>query len=71
MKRIDRLAALVEELRAAAPRPCTATVLAERFGVSTRTIERDITDLQRSGVPVWARSGPLGCLLYTSDAADE
>jgi predicted DNA-binding transcriptional regulator YafY len=68
VKRIDRLAALVEELRAVAPQPCTAASLAERFGVSTRTIERDVIDLQRSGVPVWARSGPLGG--YTLDAGE-
>jgi predicted DNA-binding transcriptional regulator YafY len=68
VKRIDRLAALVEELRAVAPQPCTAAALAGRFGVSTRTIERDVLDLQRSGVPVWARSGPLGG--YTLDAGE-
>src|SRR5262245_5720414 len=41
MNRTDRLYALVEELRSRAPRMMRATELAERFEVSTRTIERD------------------------------
>jgi predicted DNA-binding transcriptional regulator YafY len=68
VKRIDRLGALVEELRAVAPHPRTAGQLAARFAVSTRTIERDLIELQRSGVPIWARPGPLGG--YTLDAGD-
>lgn len=60
MNRTDRLYALVEELRAAAPRPLSATRLAERFEVSVRTIERDIGALQESGVPIWAERGRTG-----------
>lgn len=60
MNRIDRLYALVEELRAVAPRPLSASRLAERFEVSVRTIERDILALQESGVPVWAERGRTG-----------
>jgi predicted DNA-binding transcriptional regulator YafY len=67
MNRTDRLYALVEELRAVAPRARTARQLAERFEVSLRTIERDISALQQSGVPIWATPGPGGG--YTVDPA--
>ena len=67
MNRTDRLYALVEELRAAAPRPRTAAQLAGRFEVSVRTIERDLLALQESGVPIWAQPGPGGG--YTIDPA--
>ena len=60
MNRTDRLYALVEELRAAAPRPRSARQLAERYEVSTRTIERDILALQESGVPIYAETGRRG-----------
>lgn len=58
--RTDRLYALVEELRAVAPRPRSARWLAEKFGVSARTIERDLSALQQSGVPIWAEPGRTG-----------
>src|SRR5262245_41011301 len=57
MNRTDRLYALVEELRATAPRARSAFRLAERFEVSVRTIERDILALQETSVPIWATSG--------------
>lgn len=62
MTRTDRLYALVEELRAVAPapRPRSARWFAERFGVSARTIERDIGALQQTGVPIWAEPGRTG-----------
>jgi predicted DNA-binding transcriptional regulator YafY len=60
VNRTDRLYALVEELRAVAPRPRSARWLAGRFEVSARTIERDINALQQSGVPVWAEAGRSG-----------
>lgn len=65
MNRTGRLYALVEELRAVAPRTRTARWLAERFEVSVRTIERDILALQEAGVPVWGTTGPGGG--YTVD----
>lgn len=65
MNRTDRLYALVEELRAVAPRPRSATWLAARFEVSTRTIERDLDALRESGVPIWAEPGRTGG--YTLD----
>lgn len=42
------------------PRPRSARWLSDRFGVSTRTIERDLSALQQSGVPIWAESGRSG-----------
>lgn len=60
MNRTERLYALVEELRARAPRALRAADLARRFEVSTRTIERDILALQYAGVPIWAQPGPGG-----------
>lgn len=52
--------AIVEELRAVSPRPRSASWLADRFEVSRRTIERDISALQQTGVPVWAEPGRTG-----------
>lgn len=60
VNRTDRLYALVEELRAVAPRPRSARQLAARYEVSTRTIERDILALQESGVPIYAETGRRG-----------
>jgi predicted DNA-binding transcriptional regulator YafY len=60
VNRTDRLYALVEELRAVAPRPRSSNWLAGRFEVSARTIERDISALQQSGVPIYAEAGRRG-----------
>ncbi|MEV0893450.1 YafY family protein [Promicromonospora sp. NPDC050262] len=60
MNRTDRMYAIVEELRAVSPRPRSASWLADRFEVSRRTIERDISALQQTGVPVWAEPGRTG-----------
>ncbi|MGW4689789.1 helix-turn-helix transcriptional regulator [Streptomyces sp. NPDC004244] len=60
MNRTARLYALVEELRAAAPRPRTVAALAARFEVSTRTVQRDLQVLMETGVPVRATSGRGG-----------
>lgn len=65
MNRTDRLYALVEELRAVAPRPRSATWLARRFEVSVRTVERDLDALRQSGVPIWTVPGRTGG--YTLD----
>lgn len=71
MNRTDRLYGLVEELRAVSPRPRSARWLAERFDVSTRTIERDLSALQQTGVPIWAEPGRTGgyCLDATHTLA--
>jgi len=60
VNRTDRLYALVEELRAVAPRQRSARQLAGRYEVSTRTIERDILALQDAGVPIYAQAGRRG-----------
>jgi predicted DNA-binding transcriptional regulator YafY len=60
MNRTDRLYAIVESLRAASPDATSARSLAERFEVSTRTIERDILALQEAGVPIYADPGRRG-----------
>lgn len=67
MNRTDRLYALVEELRAVSPRVRSARWLAERFEVSVRTVERDLSALQQAGVPIWAEPGRTGG--YALDAA--
>jgi len=60
VNRTDRLYAIVEELRSVAPRSRTAPLLAARFEVSVRTIERDIAALQQAGVPIYATPGRRG-----------
>jgi len=65
VNRTDRLYALVEELRACAPRRRSARELALLYEVSARTIERDIGALQQAGVPVYADAGRSGG--YTVD----
>jgi predicted DNA-binding transcriptional regulator YafY len=52
--------AIVEELRARSPRPLSATALADRFEVTTRTVERDLLALQEAGVPIYAETGRAG-----------
>jgi predicted DNA-binding transcriptional regulator YafY len=65
MNRIDRLYALVEELRAAGRKGRTARQLADHFEVSIRTIERDLSALGQAGVPLAAKQGRTGG--YTLD----
>ncbi|MFF4366347.1 helix-turn-helix transcriptional regulator [Streptomyces sp. NPDC001594] len=60
MDRTTRLYALVEELRAAAPRPRSVAALATRFEVSTRTVQRDLQALMDAGVPVRTALGRGG-----------
>lgn len=60
MNRIDRLYAVVEELRAAGPRGRTARQLADHFEVSVRTVERDLSALGQAGVPLATRQGRGG-----------
>ncbi|WP_306203715.1 helix-turn-helix transcriptional regulator [Actinoplanes sp. RD1] len=59
MKRAERQYALVDLLRGAR-RPWSAARLAGEFGVSARTIERDISSLQIAGVPIYADHGAAG-----------
>src|SRR5690606_30500402 len=60
VKRAERLHALAEMLRRHGARGCTAERLAREFGVSVRTIKRDLDALENSGAPVWSRPGPGG-----------
>jgi len=60
VSRTDRLHALYEELRRRGPDGATGPELAERFGVSIRTITRDLATLQRTGAPIVAQRGPGG-----------
>ncbi|RJN32773.1 helix-turn-helix transcriptional regulator [Nesterenkonia natronophila] len=60
MKRAERLHALSEMLRRNGSRGHSAERLAREFGVSVRTVKRDLDALQRSGAPIWSRPGPGG-----------
>ena len=60
MNRTERLYALVEELRGVAPQWRSAKWFADRFEVSSRTIERDLSALQQAGVPIYATPGRRG-----------
>lgn len=53
--RISRLTAIITQLQS--KRIVTSTSLAEKFGVSTRTIYRDIKVLEQAGVPVYIVDG--------------
>ncbi|REF35331.1 helix-turn-helix transcriptional regulator [Thermasporomyces composti] len=58
MERTQRLLAILVALQA--NRRMTASELAEQFGVSTRTILRDVATLARADVPVFAERGRYG-----------
>lgn len=60
MRRADRLFSLIQALRGGRLR--TASWLAEQLEVSTRTIYRDIADLQANGTPIDGERG-IGYLL--------
>lgn len=50
----------MEELRVITPRPRSGRWLAERYEVSVRSIERDISALQQAGTLTWSESGRTG-----------
>ena len=56
--RSTRLLSLIIDLSRL--RTTSVGVLAERHGVSERTVQRDLAELQAMGVPVWTRTGPAG-----------
>lgn len=55
IKRLSRLAAILTQLQT--KRVVTSTALAQKFGVSVRTIYRDIKVLEQAGVPVVIEEG--------------
>lgn len=55
MDRVDRLLALIAELRAASPEAVEGGELAGRLGVSERTVRRDLELLEHGGLPVRRR----------------
>jgi len=59
MRRTERLFALAEYLRARRT-GVTAAALAERFGVTIRTIYRDLDALRAASMPLGAERGPGG-----------
>jgi len=60
MNRLERLFAVNETIRRRAPLPVSAAALADEFGVSRRTIERDLAALRSAGVPLFADRGRTG-----------
>jgi predicted DNA-binding transcriptional regulator YafY len=58
--RVERQHRLVEELRLRSQPYVPAATLADRLGVTTRTVERDVAELQDAGVPVQTRRGTGG-----------
>lgn len=54
-KRLSRLVAILTTLQTR--RLITSTSLAEKFGVSTRTIYRDLKTLEQAGVPILTEEG--------------
>ncbi|WP_270087093.1 helix-turn-helix transcriptional regulator [Sphingobacterium sp. SYP-B4668] len=54
-KRLSRLTAILTQLQT--NRLLTSTVLSEKFGVSVRTIYRDIKALEQAGVPILTEDG--------------
>lgn len=55
IKRISRLIAILTQLQT--KKILTSTTLAEKFGVSTRTIFRDLKALEQAGVPLVTEEG--------------
>ncbi len=55
IKRLSRLTAILIQLQT--KRILTSTTLAEKFGVSIRTVYRDIKALEQAGVPIFAEDG--------------
>jgi predicted DNA-binding transcriptional regulator YafY len=68
LRRVARQQRIVEWLGSAAA-PLTSPELAQRLGVSVRTVERDLARLRESGVPIDAVPGVHGGSRLASVAA--
>lgn len=55
LPRLSRLTAILTQLQT--KRLVTATELAKKFGVSIRTIYRDVRALEASGIPIFTEEG--------------
>jgi predicted DNA-binding transcriptional regulator YafY len=60
VNRLERLYAISDRLRRTAPTTIPARIFAEEFGVTRRTIERDLASLKSAGVPLFGQSGRSG-----------
>ena len=60
MNRLERLYAVTEAIRRRAPQPVSAAALADEFGVTRRTMERDLAALRGAGVPLYGTDGRRG-----------
>jgi predicted DNA-binding transcriptional regulator YafY len=60
VNRLERLYAVTEAIRRRAPQPVSAASLADEFGVTRRTMERDLAALRASGVPLYGTDGRRG-----------
>lgn len=67
MNRLERLYAVAETVRRRSPATVSARELAERFDVSTRTMERDLLALREAGVPLYAETGRTGGYAMAGD----
>ncbi|UOK58886.1 HTH domain-containing protein [Bacillus sp. OVS6] len=45
-------------------RKVTADELSNEFGVSVRTIQRDLAELEQWGMPLYSKQGPHGGTLF-------
>ena len=60
LRRVERQQVLIERLHAAHGRRVPLAELAERLGVSLRTVARDVERLRLSGVPLHVHQGRAG-----------
>jgi predicted DNA-binding transcriptional regulator YafY len=60
LRRVERQQALIERLHAAHGERISLDALADDFGVSVRTVARDVERLRLSGVPLDVRRGRGG-----------
>jgi len=69
VNRLERLFAITEVIRRSGRQPVSAARLADRFDVSTRTIERDLASLREAGTPLVSEPGRYGGTVSLDTAA--